>query len=140
MKLDCQWGNILSKGKKVVWIYIWWPLHSDHLFMEKRQQRMILSHLFTHQIWKQYQQPQSKVIARNFKKLYGKKLLQRHWLKPKKNWNCKVLHHNAVEFFVFVIPNSPIVSSKVYTRRITDETVIMQSCFLDVLHQSLSQK
>ena len=25
MKLDCQWGNILNKGQKIVWIYTWWP-------------------------------------------------------------------------------------------------------------------
>ena len=39
--------------------------------------------------------------------------------------------HKEVGFLVFVVPNSTITLSKVYTRRISDKTITLKPCFLD---------
>ena len=40
---------------------------------------------------------------------------------------------STVEFFVCVFCNSTMIKLSIYTRRTNDQTVILQSCFLDIL-------
>ena len=40
-------------------------------------------------------------------------------------------HHNTVEFFVCVFPNSTIILSKVYNRGTNNKVITLQSYFLD---------
>ena len=66
------------------------------------------------------------------------KTAHRHSLKPPTVWNCHVLSdckpRNTIEFSVCVVTNLTITLSKVYTtRRTSDKTINLKSCFLDVL-------
>ena len=47
--------------------------------------------------------------------------------------------HNTGEFLLYIVPNSRITLSKIYTRRTSDKAVILQSCFLDVLTRHISK-
>ena len=67
--------------------------------------------MFTYQIWKQYQQPHPKNIARSFKNSNEKRLPRDINYKQKKlelksaMWS-DYKYHNSVEFTVSVFPNS----------------------------------
>ena len=67
------------------------------------------------------------------------RIVQKNPLKPQKieiakcTWSDCKQHHNTVEFLVFVLPNSTITLSKVYTIKASDKAITLKSCFLDVL-------
>ena len=73
---------------------------------------MVLSHPFTWQVWKQYQQQHQKYITRNFNQLNWKKVALRDiYSNSEKNGieKCTLSdynHHYAVEFLECDVPNS----------------------------------
>lgn len=68
--------------------------------MDKTWLEIILDHLFTHQIWKQYLQYIKKDIATNFRKLIKIGPLELHSATKSDH-----KHRNAVKFLAFVVSN-----------------------------------
>ena len=66
-------------------IYIWWSLHPSFSFIGMGHNFCVVKSKVTNI------QPQPKYKTRNFSKFNKEKISQRHSLKPKTNWNFKVL-------------------------------------------------
>ena len=93
-------------------------------------ERVIFLNIFEYIWW-----PSHASIYYSVNKLNQEKIVQRHLLKSKKNWNCKMLYtcpNSPVELLLCAAANSSITLSNVYSSG-TSEEVILQSCFLDVL-------
>ena len=66
-------------------IYIWWSLHPSFSFIGMGHNFCVVKSKVTNI------QPQPKYKTRNFSKFNKEKISQRHSLKPKTNWNFKVV-------------------------------------------------
>ena len=115
-----SWTKTMIKDKFLMmqiwwwWFYLSWfylcSLNSNILFMDKTWLEIILDHLFTHQIWKQYLQYIKKDIATNFRKLIKiGPLGDIHWNPPEMELHSATKsdhkHHNTVKFLAFVVSN-----------------------------------